>query len=198
MDIARETDFDIVTHWELEARPEELTDILLDPDVVSRWATTVFMACEVLERGAPDGMDMEIEVHAKGLLPHSFFFGGKVTALEPHHWMAFDVYGDFVGKGLITVEPAGDGHLRTTFRWKIDVTHPWVRRVVRALHPVFVWNHVWAVRRLSRMMQAEVYRRRARVGEIAEPAPTFPHNLAPLRRWQRRRFASRGWRAPAR
>jgi hypothetical protein len=192
------TDFDIVTHWDMEARPEELTDILLDPDIVSRWATTVFMACKVANRGAPDGMDMEIEVHTKGFLPHSFFFSGRVTALDPHRWIAFDVRGDFLGSGLMTVEPTVPGRLRASFDWKVDVAHPWVRRFARWLHPVFVWNHVWAVRRLSRMMQAEVYRRRSRRNEIAAPAPTFPHNLVPFRRWQQRRFSHRGWRAQPR
>ncbi|MBO6717769.1 MAG: hypothetical protein JJ913_07430 [Rhizobiaceae bacterium] len=198
MTAAQRTDFDIVTHWDMEAQPEELTDILLDPQIVSKWATTVFLACQVVNRGEADGMGMEIEVHTKGFLPHSFFFGGKVTALDPHRWMAFDVYGDFVGKGLMTVDPTAPGRLRATFDWKVDVAHPWVRRFVRALHPVFVWNHTWAVRRLSRMMQKEVYRRRARLNEIVEPAPTFPHNLVPFRRWQQRRFAGRSWRAQLR
>ena len=194
---ARKPDFDIVTHWDMEARPEELTDIILDPAIISRWATTVFLACEVVERGAPDGMGMEIEVHTKGFLPHSFFFGGRVTALDPHRWIAFDVYGDFVGIGRMDVEPAAPGRLTATFDWKVDVAHPWVRRFVRPLHPVFVWNHTWAVRRLARMMQAEVWRRRARQNAIAAPRPTFPHNLVPFRRWQQRRFSSRSWRASA-
>jgi hypothetical protein len=194
----KKTEFDILTHWDMEARPEELTDIMLDPDVLARWGTTVFMACEAVERGAPDGMGMEIRIHTKGFLPHSFFFGGRVTALEPHRWIEFEVYGDFVGFGRMHVEPAGPGRLTATFRWQIDVAHPMLKPLVRIFHRVFIWNHVWAVRRLSRMMQAEVYRRRARVGEIVEPTPTFPHNLVPFRRWQQRRFASRGWRASPR
>ena len=195
---SQKTDFDIVTHWDMEARPEELTDILLDPDLVSRWGTTVFLACEAVQRGAPDGLGMEIRIHTKGFLPHSFFFGGRVTALDPHRWIEFDVYGDFVGKGRMDVAPAAPGRLAATFDWKVDVAHPWVRRFVRPLHPVFVWNHTWAVRRLSRMMQAEVWRRRARLNEIAAPRPTFPHNLVPFRRWQQRRFSSRGWLSGAR
>jgi hypothetical protein len=191
------TDFDVVTRWHLEARPEELTDILLDPDILSRWATTVFMACEVIDRGAADGMGMEIQVHTKGFLPHSFFFGGRVTALEPHRWMEFDVHGDFVGRGRMSVEPAGPGRLTASFHWRVDIAHPWVRRFVRPFHRVLLWNHVWAMSRASRLMQAEVYRRRARDNAIAEPAPTFPHNLVPFRRWQKRRFSNRGWRPSA-
>ncbi|WP_127520343.1 hypothetical protein [Mesorhizobium sp. Z1-4] len=187
------TDFDIVTRWRMEARAEELSEIILDPEIISRWGTSVFMACEVVERGAPDGLGMEVRLFTKGFLPHSFFFVGKVTGGEAHRWMDFDISGDFVGRGRMHVEPDGPDHLAATFRWTVDVAHPWVRRFVKAIHPVFVWNHTWAVGRLSRMMQAEVYRRRARDNAIREPVPTFPHNLVPFRRWQQRRFSSRGW-----
>ncbi len=186
-------DFDIVTSWEIEARPEELTDIILDPDIISRWGTSVFLGSEVEERGAPDGHGMTVRLFTKGFMPHTFFFVGTVTDGEPHRWMAFDISGDFVGPGRMDIEPAGPGRLIATFDWKVDITHPIVRRFVRAIHPVFVWNHTWAVRRLARLMQKEVYRRRARENTIREPVPVFPHNLPGLRHWQQRRFSARGW-----
>ena len=43
--------FDIVTNWELEADPEELTAIVLDPEALHFWSPSIFMKTKLIERG---------------------------------------------------------------------------------------------------------------------------------------------------
>ena len=190
---AARPDFDITTRWVLEARPEELSAVILEPETLDAWAGAIFLACEVVERGRPDGLGLTIRVHTKGFLPHTFFFGGAVREVVPNRRLVFDVDGDFVGRGAMEVTTAGTGRLVASFHWQVDVAHPWVRRFVRPLHPVFVLNHRFAMRRLSALIQREVHRRRAGRNAIDRSVPTFPHNLAAYRRWQRRSISARGW-----
>ncbi|MEO9613700.1 MAG: SRPBCC family protein [Nitratireductor sp.] len=186
-------DFDIETHWRLEARPEELTAIVLDPELIHRWCPTVFMGSELVARGDADGCGMTIRLYTKGFLPHSFFFVAQVVDLVPHRSMTIAVSGDFDGTGFLTVEPRPGGICLARLHWRVRIAHPYVRRFVRIFHPVLVANHKWAMRRAHRLLQQEVLRRRRLSNAFAAAKPTFPHNLALVRAWQRRRAAQRGW-----
>ncbi len=192
-----EPDFDIVTDWRIEAEPEELTAVVLDPELLHLWCPTVFMYGELVRRGRADGLGMTIRLHTKGFLPHTFFFVAEVVDLVPHVSMQLALSGDFDGVGSLSVTPTGDGWLDARLRWRVTVRQPWIRRLVRLLHPVFMLNHKWAVGNARRLMQAEVYRRRRRANAFAPARPTFPHNLAFVQVWQRRRSAARGWVPPA-
>ncbi|QDZ02132.1 hypothetical protein FQ775_18060 [Nitratireductor mangrovi] len=184
-------DFDLGGEWLLDARPEELTAIILSPETLHRWCGAVYMESETLSRGRPDGLGMTIRVFAKGFLPHSFFFIGRIVDLVEHRYMKIAVAGDFEGVSEMWAEPVDFARCRVTLRWQVEVRHPYVRFFVRLLRPVFAWNHRWSVERACRLLQAEVDRRRG--GAVGEPArPTFPHNLPPVRRWLTRRAARSG------
>ncbi|WP_127600142.1 SRPBCC family protein [Nitratireductor alexandrii] len=187
-------DFDIETHWRLEARPEELTAIVLDPELIHRWCPAVFMGSELVARGGADGLGMAIRLYTKGFLPHAFFFVARIVDLVPHRSMTIAVSGDFDGAGFLTVEPGPGGICAASLRWRVRVAHPYVRRFVPVFRPVLAANHKWAARRAHRLLQEEVFRRRRLSNAFVEAKPTFPHNLAPFRAWQRRRAAHRGWR----
>jgi hypothetical protein len=184
-------DFDITTEWRLDAQPEELTAIVLDAQLLHIWCPTVFMHGEVTDRGRPDGLGIAIRLHTKGFLPHSFFFVARIVDVIPHRFMRIAVEGDFEGAGELWVEPDTAGGCAARLHWRTSVLHPWLKPLVRVLHPVFVWNHKWAMRRTWRLLQAEVDRRRSAKRGFAKAAATFPHNLAILRNWQRRRAAAR-------
>ncbi len=188
-------EFDITTLWRFDAWPEELTAIVLDPELIHRWCPSVFMHGELVERGGPDGVGITIRLHTKGFLPHSFFFVARIVEIVPHRFMRIAVSGDFDGVGEISVAPHDPGGCEARLRWRTSVPHPYVRRFVRLLHPVFVWNHKWAMRRAGRLLQAEVERRRSASGRFTREKATFPHSLAAFRDWQRHRAARRGWEA---
>jgi len=188
-----EPDFDITTDWHLDAEPEELTAVVLDPELLHIWCPTVFMHGELIERGRPDGLGIAIRLHTKGFLPHSFFLVARVVDVIPHRFMRIAVEGDFEGLGELSVE-ADAGCCRARLRWQTSVAHPWLRPMVPFFHPLFVWNHKWAMRRTRRLLQAEVDRRRSATGAFAKAAATFPHNLTVFGNWQRRRVAPARWR----
>jgi hypothetical protein len=127
-------------------------------------------------------------------LPHSFFFVATIVDLVPHRWMRIGVTGDFHGYGDMEVTSTGEHCCEARLRWITTIEHPYLRPIVRAMHPVFEWNHKWSMRATDRMMQAEIARRRATPIVAPPKAPTFPHNIPLVRDWQRRLAAQRGWR----
>jgi hypothetical protein len=186
-------DFDIVTRWRLDARPEELTAIVLAPELLHLWCGSVFMHAELVENGRADGLGMTIRLHTKGFMPHSFFFVAKIVGLVPHRFMRIAVRGDFEGIGELSVEPDGVDACDARLHWRTCVRHPRLRPFVSPLRPVFVWNHKWAMRRAHRLIQAEIDRRRGATRQPVRSRPVFPHNLRLFSAAQRRHNASRGW-----
>lgn len=178
-------DFDITSEWDLRAEPEELSEVVLDPDLFHLWCSSTVLKAQVLDRGAPDGMGMTLRLHVKGMLPHTFFCLAKVVDLVRHRSMTIAVSGDFEGVGTLAVEPTGTGTCAVTAGWRVRINQPYIRPFIGLLRPVFVYNHVWGVRQISRRMQEEIDRRRNGSDEFASATATFPHNLA---------FFRRGWR----
>jgi hypothetical protein len=178
-------DFDITSEWDLRAEPEELSEVVLDPDLFHLWCSSTILKAQVLDRGAPDGMGMTLRLHVKGMLPHTFFCLAKVVDLVRHRSMKIAVSGDFEGVGTLSVQPTGTGVCAVTAGWRVRINQPYIRPFIRVLRPVFVFNHVWGVRQISHRMQEEIDRRRNGSDQFAGVKATFPHNLA---------FFRRGWR----
>jgi hypothetical protein len=191
-------DFDIATHWHLDATGEELTAVVLDPERLDVWCPTVFMRVELVARGRPEGTGMKVRLYTKGLMPHVFFFEAEIASCVPHRSMELAVSGDFEGTGSLRVDPAPEGGVIGTLRWRIVVKQPYLKFFVPLLRLVLELNHKWAVRRVWKLIQAEVWRRRSGANAETEARPTFPHNLPGLRAWQIRRSAARGWSRAAR
>ena len=170
-------DFDIITRWRLRADPEELTNIVLEPQSIHVWCPSVFLDSEVLDRGRDDGLGMTIRLHSKGWLPHAFFCIARIVDLVPHRFMAIEVRGEFEGIGMLWVTPVGNGNCEAVLHWRTNIRHPYVRRLTRLLNPIFVLNHKWAMRRAHRLMQEEIDRRRAGSERVTTARATFPHNM---------------------
>jgi len=186
-------DFDITTHWRLEASPNELSAIVLDAAQLDAWCPNVFMKGTLIDEGNRDGLGITIRLHTKGWLPHSFLFIAKIVELVPNKSMTVAVKGDFNGAGYISITDAGNGHCKASLRWVVTIQQPLVRRIVRILNPVFALNHLWATRQAQRLMQAEIYRRRRGENQFASARPTFPHNIPGFTRLRFGRSAPLTW-----
>lgn len=189
----QKTEFDISHSWTLTARPEELTEIVLDPELLHRWGGKVFMRGEVLEQGQPDGLGMRIRLHSKGWLPHSFLMVAEIIDLEAHKWMTIKVDGDFDGIGDLSVTPIDQEHCTAVLRWRTDINHPQLRYMVRFLRPVLNLNHRWAVNSVSKVIQKEIDRRRAGNADIAPVRPTFGLFVRFLNGLNKKRAKILGW-----
>lgn len=188
------TDFNITHHWQLQARPEELAEIVLDTTAYEAWCARILLKCEVLEEGGPDGLGLHLRFHTKGWLPHSFLFNAKVIETVDCQSMVIAVTGDFEGHGYIEVTGQEAETCFLKLNWVIDVHHPVLRRFVRFFHPILTFNHIWAVRQVRWMMQNEIKRRRAHKVDFATPAPTFGRYLGLMRHLHGKRAAQMGWR----
>ena len=166
----------------LRAEPEELSEIVLHPDLFHLCCSSTILKAQVLDHGAPDGMDMTIRLHVKGMLPHTFFCLAKVVDLVRHRSMKIAASGDFEGFGTLTVQPTGTGICAVTAGCRVRINQPYIRLFIRLLKPVFVYNHVWGVRQISRRMQEEINRRRNGSDQFTGAKAMFPHNLAFFRR----------------
>ena len=179
-------DFDIRSDWTLIAEPEELTPIILDPELLPLWCPSAFLKGELLDPGDSTGLGMKMLVRSKGILPHTFFFIGAIVYVEPHHAMQIAARGDFDGLCDMCVTPNGDGTCDAHFRWRINIRQPYIRPLIRALRPVFLWNHRAMMRRVHRQFQQEIDRRRRGSNRFTLETATFPHNIPFFRRsWKR-------------
>jgi len=186
-------DFDITTHWQLDARAAELSAIVLDAEQLHLWCPNVFMHGTLVDKGAPDGLGITIRLHTKGWLPHSFLFIAKIVEVVPNKSMTIAVKGDFNGAGYISLSETPDGQCAAKLRWVVEIEQPLIRRIVRILNPIFVLNHLWSTRQARKLMQAEVYRRRKGANQFAVAKPTFPHNLPGFRKRHFGRAAPLRW-----
>ena len=105
---------------------------------------------------------------------------GWVEAVAPARLVS-RIDGDFVGEGVWSISPAGDG-TRAQLEWNVEVRKGVVRRLTPLLRPLFAWNHRWAMAKGEESLKLELARRHAKTAEEvaripAPPSPTFPHNL---------------------
>jgi polyketide cyclase/dehydrase/lipid transport protein len=181
----RDYDFEVTTTGWLDAHPEELTAVVLEPEMLHQWCPRVFMSAELIDRGRPDGLGIAMHLHTKGFLPPSFSFVVRVIDVMPDRFMRVAVSGDFEGVGDLFVVPDAGG-CRFQVDWRISLMHP-LRRLVLLFHWVFAGNHKWAMRRTCRLLEAEVHRRREASGQMTRArARLFPHAPVAFRDPQRR------------
>lgn len=172
--LSESVDFDMTTEWKFRVEPEELTEIVLDPERLDQWCSNVFLKGDVIERGRPDGLGMKMHLHAKGWLPFSFDFFAEITELVRHKSMIITLTGDFEGVGESSTEPIGDGFCNSEMRWKVDVNQPHIKPLIKFLKPIGRLNHDWAVRRVCMQLQKEIDRRRDGSKLLEKAEATFP------------------------
>lgn len=185
--------FDVSHTRYVRAKAEELSELVLDANQMPRWVQQVFMRCEVINKGAPDGLGLCLRIHSKGWLPHSFLFNVSVIERVPHKTMALHVNGDFNGLGELSVEQVAPDLCRVHIRWRTDIRHPVLRFIARVIHPVLVANHTWAVDMATRMTRHEIDRRRAGGNDWSTREPTFRSYISFTDRWSRTRARQKGW-----
>ncbi len=187
--------FDIESEWMLDAREDEILDILDDPMSLTRWWSPVFMRGELISAGDRNKVGLTARFYTKGLLPHTFQFTARIDRLDERREMRIFTWGDFDGRGDIRLCGAGERTL-VRIRWRTSVYQPYIRSLIRLFKPVFTANHRWAMRRGREGLQAEI-RRRRRAGKMAQQAakPTFPHNLGLVQKrfnWTRESMSWQG------
>jgi len=173
--------FDIRSKWTIDAPLPDLQVIVSDPMSILIWWSSVFIdgeALSVKNQGHSNGQDdfrgFKARFYTKGFLPHAFQFIARVEEHSPNH-LVIKTEGDFKGVGTIMLREF-EGRALVSVHWSVTVVHPYLWPFLRILKPIFVWNHLWAMRRGRQGLIEFVKRNHA--ADRPFQTPTFPHNLA--------------------
>jgi Polyketide cyclase / dehydrase and lipid transport len=170
-------DYRFVTRWRLQARIEEIAEILAEPLDLPRWWPAVFLDAREIEPGGAGGIGRVIELFTTGFLPYTLRWRFRVVERDPPRRFALAAMGDFSGQGVWTLSQRG-GLAEVTYTWSIRAQKPLLRLGSFLLRPVFAANHRWAMKQGERSLALEVRRRR---GEADVGAPPQRRRLRRVR-----------------
>ncbi|HLZ70514.1 MAG TPA: SRPBCC family protein [Dehalococcoidia bacterium] len=101
-------EYRFITRWRLTGAIEEVAAILGDPLDLPRWWPAVYLAVHELAPGDARGLGRVVDLHTRGWLPYTLRWRFQVTELDPPRRIALDASGDFVGRGVWTLEQDGE------------------------------------------------------------------------------------------
>ena len=152
-------DYHFVTHWRFESTAEEVSDILQDPLDLPRWWPSVYLKVTELKQGDESGVGGEYDLHTKGWLPYTLKWQFTVTEANIPHGFSLEARGDFVGKGVWTLEQDGD-FVDVIYDWRISAEKPLLSFFSAILKPIFSANHHWAMRQGEESLKRELEQRK--------------------------------------
>ena len=174
-------DYHFITHWRVKGTIDEVSDILRDATDLPRWWPAVYLDVKQLETGDKEGIGKVVSLYTKGWLPYTLRWQFRVTESNYPHGFSLEAWGDFVGRGIWTLEQDGE-FAKVTYDWKLRADKVLLSALSFLMKPIFSANHHWAMERGEQSLKLELERRHAQTPEQAAkvpapPAPTFPHNL---------------------
>ena len=98
-------DYHFVTTWRIAATPDEIAEILGDAVALGRWWPSVYLRVRVLDDGDARGVGRVVDLWTKGFLPYTLRWRFTVTESDPPHGFRLEASGDFVGRGIWTLQP---------------------------------------------------------------------------------------------
>ena len=167
------TDYHFVSHWRVEARVEEVADVLSDAGELPRWWPSVYLRVEVLEPGDAAGAGKRVRLRTKGWLPYTLDWEFRTVETRHPHGFTVEALGDLEGRGVWTLRQDGAA-ADITYDWRVRARKPLLRALSFLLKPVFAANHRWAMARGEESLRLELTRRRARTPEEAARVPAPP------------------------
>jgi hypothetical protein len=170
-------DYHFITRWRMQSTAEEIFDILTNGPELARWWPSVYLDVKQLEPGDEHGLGKVISLFTKGWLPYDLRWQFRVVEARYPRGFTLQAWGDFVGRGIWTIEPDGEW-VTITYDWKIRADKPLFRYLSFIMKPLFSANHRWAMARGEESLKLELARRHARTPEEraripAPPGPTF-------------------------
>jgi hypothetical protein len=170
-------DYHFITHWRVKGSREEVAEIIGKATDLPRWWPSVYLDVRELEPGDPQtGVGKVIDLYTKGWLPYTLRWQFRVTEVNQSQ-VRLEAWGDFVGRGIWTLEPDGEW-TNVTYDWKVRADKPLLRRFSVLMKPIFSANHHWAMEKGEESLRLELARRHATTAEErarvpAPPPPTF-------------------------
>jgi hypothetical protein len=154
-------EFHIPTSWRLRGDAGQVYDVLSKPLEFVRWWPEVYLDVREVRPGDPSGVGRVMDLTTKGWLPYRLRWQAEVLASDKPRSMSVRARGDLVGQGEWRFTQDGE-FVAVHYDWTVFVTQPWMVVLAPLLRPVFVANHVWAMRRGFEGLQRELARLRER------------------------------------
>lgn len=172
-------EYHFITQWRMEAKIEEIAEILSNAPDLARWWKSVYLEVQELEKGDEKGIGRYVSLYTKGWLPYTLRWNFRVTESNPPHGFTIVAEGDFVGRGIWTLQQ--DGAWATiTYDWKISATKPLLRTLSPLMKPLFSMNHEWAMQQGETSLKLELLRRHNPNQQSLIPAPPAGTPSQPL------------------
>jgi hypothetical protein len=169
-------EYHYITHWHIKGTVEEVAEVLRQATELPRWWPSVYLDVQELEAGDQNGVGRVIRLYTKGWLPYTLRWSFRVTESRYPYGFTLEAWGDFVGRGIWTLEQQGE-NVHVIYDWKISAEKPLLRYLSFLLKPIFGANHQWAMRMGEESLKLELMRRAATSEERAQiappPGPTF-------------------------
>jgi uncharacterized protein YndB with AHSA1/START domain len=153
-------EFHIPTTWRVKGTIEQVYDLLSRPRDFPRWWPEVYLEVAELRPGDANGVGRVVALRTKGKLPYELRWQAEMTAAQKPHRLSVRARGDLEGRGEWQLHQDGDSVI-VTYDWTVLATRSWMKVLAPLLHPVFAWNHRWAMQRGLEGLVRELARRSA-------------------------------------
>lgn len=157
----------------MQSTSQEVFDILSNAPDLARWWPAVYLDVRELAPGDERGVGKIVSLYTTGWLPYTLRWQFRVTEADIPRAFSLEAWGDFVGRGIWTLEQAGPW-VNITYDWQIRADKPLLRRLSFLLKPIFSANHRWAMARGEESLRLELARRHAATPEERARIPPPP------------------------
>ena len=131
--------FDLVTHWQLEAAIDRVWDAIVAVEKWPRWWRFV-ESVEELEKGNAEGLGSLRRYTWSSKLPYRLTFAMRVTVMTRPTYLEGLAVGDVHGSGRWHLAADG-GTTHVRYDWTVVLTRRWMEALAPLLEPMFRWNH---------------------------------------------------------
>jgi hypothetical protein len=153
-------EYHFTTRWRFWSTAQQVLDILEDPTDLVRWWPSVYLDVQVIQEGDEERIGELVALYTRGWLPYTLRWQLRITEIIPQSKIAFDVWGDFTGRGVWLFEEE-DEWVHVTYEWHVRVNKPLLRFFSFLLKPIFSANHRWAMKEGEKSLRRELTRRQA-------------------------------------
>ena len=177
----RSNEYRFITRWRVQGTADEVYDLISHPLDFPRWWPSVYLQTDELDPGDVSGIGRRVSLHTKGWLPYTLRWESCSTESSKPQRLAISASGDFVGRGVWTLNQDGD-FVNLVFDWELTADKPLLRYLSFLLKPLFAANHRWAMARGFESLKLELARRHARTSQERDqiPAPPRPNKSSAL------------------
>lgn len=150
--------YSFVTKWVIQAPVQLVWDSIYESAQWPGWWKGV-LNVDVIEKGAPNGIDGIREYTWKSALPYKLSFRMKLVEREDNKMLRGIAFGELDGEGTWTFEEK-NGISTIHYYWNVHTNKKWMNWFAFLLKPAFKYNHDivmrWGAEGLSKKLNARL------------------------------------------